>query len=168
MRVLPMLALWVIVACGGGSRSGDPPREPGRRSPHDPRLPPSATAERVKKSLGRAPQSCGEAVQGIDDRSCRMLSVFECLLSAYEVCRPAYGTHMYATAEGDPIRIDYYVRPANGPCAFMVVEDRSADPVGSKGVQELSCTKIEWKSDPANPSCQALSPLDCRSVSGSQ
>lgn len=151
--------------CGGSSPNVDPPRDPMRPSAHEPRLPPSATAQRVLKSLGPAPQSCGEAVQGLDDRSCRMQPVFECLLSAFEVCRPAYGTHMYSTAEGDPIRVDYYVKPGDGRCAFVVVDDKTADPVGRKEVQELECRKIEWKPDPAIDDCQTLQPLECRTLS---
>jgi hypothetical protein len=136
-----------------------------RPSARDPRLPPSQTAQRVLKSLGAAPQNCGEAVQGLDDRSCRMQPVFECLLQAFEVCRPAYGTHMYSTAEGDPIRVDYYVKPSAGPCRFVVVDDKTADPVGRKEVQELECSKIEWKPDVVNTACQTLQPLGCQMLS---
>jgi hypothetical protein len=160
------LALLAALAagCGGSSPNTDPPRDPMRPSARDPRLPPSATTQRVIANLGAAPQSCGEAVQGLGDRSCRMQPVFECLLRAYEVCRPAYGTHMYATAEGDPIRVDYAVKPG-GACAFIVIDDRTADPVGRKEVQELECKKIEWKPDPANTACQTLLPLECRMLS---
>jgi hypothetical protein len=162
--VTPLSA--AAVACGGTSSPNlDPPRDPMRPSSREPRMPPSAVAQRVLKSLGDAPQNCGEAVQGLDDRSCRMQPVHECLLRAFEVCRPAYGTHMYATAEGDPIRVDYYVRPSSGPCAFLVVDDKTADPVGRKEVQELECKKIEWKPDVANPDCQTLQPLECTTLS---
>ncbi len=155
----------LLSACGGGSSNIDPPRDPMRPSARAPRLPPSATADRVKKSLGPAPQHCGEAVQGLGDRTCRMQPVFECLLRAYEVCRPSYGTHMYSTAEGDPVRVDYYVRPTAGPCMFVIVDDKTADPVGRKAVQELECQKVEWKPDAANPDCQTLQPLGCRLLS---
>jgi hypothetical protein len=150
--------------CGGSSRGTDPPRDPMRPSAREPRLPPSRTAQRVLASLGHAPQSCGEHVQPLGDRSCRMQPVLECLLQAYEVCRPAYGTHMYATAEGDPIRVDFAVKSGGG-CAFIVVEDKTADPVGRKEVQEFECKKVEWKPDPANTACQTLLPLQCRMLS---
>ncbi len=166
MRLLLSVIAVSAVACGGSSSPNlDPPRDPLRPSSREPRMPPSAVAARVQKSLGDAPQNCGEAVQGRDDRSCRVQPVFECLLQAYEVCRPAYGTHMYSTAEGDPIRVDYYVRPSGGPCSFLVVDDKTADPVGRKEVQEIECKKIEWKPDPALDNCQVLQPLECRTLS---
>jgi hypothetical protein len=163
-RSAPILLAALATGCGSSSPSTDPARDPARPSARDPRLPPSATTQRMLASLGHAPQNCGESVQGLGDRSCRMQPVFECLLQAFEVCRPAYGTHMYATAEGDPIRVDYAVK-AGGPCAFVVVDDKTADPVGRKEVQELECKKVEWKPDPANTACQTLLPLGCRMVS---
>jgi hypothetical protein len=165
---LPVLLLsFICASCGGGAKSGDPPRHPGRPPPDNPRLPENPTAERARKSLGHGPENCGEAVLPLGDTSCRMQPVFECLLRAYQTCRPAYGTHMFVTSEGDPIRIDYFVKPSAGPCALVVVEDRSADPVGNKGIEERSCSRSEWQPDPANSACQSLAPLECRTLSRS-
>ena len=141
------MVAWLL-GCGG-----PPPRTPSKAA--------SSAVERWQKRLGTVTE-CGEAVRPRGDESCSLQPVHECLHDALQACRPAHGTHLYSTAEGDPVRVDYFVAPENGACVFVVVEDKSADPVGNKGVIEQACRTTSWRPQPDAPGCQALAPVDCR------
>ena len=149
---------WLLVglwACGGG-----PPPKTGPTAA-DPRMPPSDTVARVRQRLGDSAQSCGEAIQGIDHDGCRAQPVLDCVHAAFQAHRPAQGTFMYATAEGDPVRVDYFVVLSGGHARLVVVSDRSADPVGDKGVDEHECSEVRWGEHAERPGCQTLLPERC-------
>lgn len=144
------LAVVGFVACGG-----PPPKTPEKAA--------SSAVARWQKRLGTVTE-CGQAVRPRGDESCSLQPIHECLHDALEACRPAHGTHLYSTSEGDPVRVDYFVAPEKGACLFVVVEDKSADPVGNKGVVEQECRTTSWRPQPDAPGCQALAPVDCRVV----
>ncbi|MBK7584011.1 MAG: hypothetical protein IPI67_27920 [Myxococcales bacterium] len=150
------LLLCSVFACGGAQHVPD-----GRPTAADPRMPPSGTVVRVRERLGDSPQACGEAVEGIDSEGCRAQPVLECIHAAFEANRPAQGTHMYATAEGDPVRVDYFVIVSSGHPTLVVVTDRTADPVGDKAVEEQECLDARWSEHSTPPACQALVPGRC-------
>lgn len=140
-------AALVLVACGGSQ----PPAK----------LPMNSTAERVNDSAGTTVEDCGEFDEPRDDNTCRLKRIEECVVNALDACRPAHGTHVYYTAEGDPVRVDFFSLPENGACKLVTVTDRSHDPVGKFGVNEEVCEHHEWKSEGGRDSCELLSLSGC-------
>ena len=166
LSLLVALAFASGVACG--SDRGPHPDAPHKPTAHDPRVPPSTLSASVRRSLGQSPRDCGEVVAGLDNRECDVRRIFDCLKSAYDRCAPAHGVHMYTGAEGDPIRIDYFVKPEGGGCSFTVVEDLSHDPVGKKGIKQTACSEVRWKAHHSLENCEVLVPSDCRQVATAQ
>lgn len=147
--------LSLVAACGGG-----PPAKTGPTAA-DPRMAPSDTVARVRQRLGSAAQNCGEAVQGSEDQGCRAQPVLECVHAAFQAARPAHGTFMYATAEGDPVRLDYFVVLSGGRPKLALVSDRTADPVGDKSIDEHECAEVRWGEHAERAGCQTLVPDRC-------
>lgn len=121
----------------------------------------SQVAREIELRLGDGTRDCGESVRSLDDRSCSLQRVHECLHSALESCAPARGVHLFSSPEGDPIRQDLFVVKERGSCSLVVVEDRGADPVAKTGVTARACRTATWRPQADAPGCQTLEPLDC-------
>jgi hypothetical protein len=148
-----LLAAGVCVACG----SGPPP----------PSATPSPRVTELRRTAGTTIQDCGEGVEARDDHKCRIQPVLECVEAALRSCRPAQGTHLYSTGEGDPVRVDYFVvQKAGGGCEFVVVEDRSRDPLGPGKPTELVCGDAGWQPHPRIRGCDVLAPSACAARGG--
>ncbi len=141
------IAAFALVACGGSQ----PPAE----------LPISSTAQRVQDSAGTTVEDCGEFDEPRGDSTCRLKRIEECVMNALEACRPAHGTHVSFTGEGDPVRVDYFALTENGACKLVTVTDRSRDPIGHKPVVEEECRRHEWKPDGMREGCELLSLSEC-------
>jgi len=132
-------------------------------SPPPRTLSPSDSVERLRREAGPTLQDCGEASEGRDEEKCKIQPVLACVHAALKNCRAAQGTHQFLAGEGDPVRIDYFVvEHPGGACDFVVVEDRSADPLASRRPSEMTCSGVSWKPHPAIPSCEVLEPKGCR------
>lgn len=140
--------VWLLTACGASERVA-------------PERPPGNAVEHWQRKLGGRVQDCGNARQGVQDETCAVQRVFECLHGALEVCRPAHGVWYSLTGEGDAVRTDYFVADKSGACVYVVIEDRSTDPLAKPPVVERECRSASWTPQPAQPSCQVLSPVDC-------
>jgi len=121
----------------------------------------SPQARQMQDRLGGTFQDCGQFDEPRHDQSCRLRRVEECVISALQACRPAHGTHQFWTEEGDPVRVDYFTYTDQGACQLMLVEDRSADPIGKTGVTRKVCRSHTWQAQPGKPSCELLSFSDC-------
>ncbi len=121
----------------------------------------SDQARHMQDRIGSAFQDCGEFDEPRDDQSCRLRRIEECVISALDACRAAHGAHTFWTAEGDPVRVDYFVYTDQGACRLMLVEDRSADPIGKTGVSEKVCAKHSWQPQTDKESCELLSLSEC-------
>lgn len=126
-----------------------------------PKVAMSDQARHMQDRIGSTFEDCGEFDEPRDDQSCRLHPIQVCLISALDACRSAHGAHTFWTAEGDPVRVDYFVYVDQGACRLMTVEDRSADPIGKTGVTEQVCTKHTWQPQPDQASCELLSLTDC-------
>ncbi len=156
MQATYVTVVWsgLLAACGAQERVA-------------PETAPKAAVQHWKKKLGRTAQDCGNARQGTVSATCAPQRLFECMHAALGVCRPAHAVWFTLTGEGDAIRTDYFVVDKSGTCTFVVVTDRSADPLAKPPVTEQECRSASWKPEPDNPSCQILSPVDCgRGVHG--
>lgn len=142
------IALIFVGGCGGQERVA-------------PERPPASAVSHWEKKLGPSAQDCGQARQGAQGDACAAQRVFECLHSALSVCRPARGVWFTLTGEGDAVRSDFFVADKAGVCTFVVVQDRSADPLAKPPIAEQECRSASWQPQPDNPSCQILSPVDC-------
>jgi len=91
------------------------------------------------------------------------------VLAAYKACRPAHASYLYFASEGDEMRVDWIVmvRPG-GACDFVVVEDRSADPLGPRKPIDRVCAAVDWKSHPQIEGCELLEPKNCSARSPSR
>lgn len=143
----------VLGSAAAACASSPPPRT----------LSPSSSVERLRRESGPTLQDCGEAQEGRDEEKCKIQPVLACVHAALKSCRAAQGTHQFLAGEGDPVRIDYFVveRPG-GACDFVVVEDRTADPLAPRAPSEMSCSGASWKPHPSIPSCEVLEPMGCR------
>lgn len=121
----------------------------------------SPQARHMQDRLGGTFQDCGEFDEPLHDQSCRLRPVEECMISALDACRAAHGVHVFRTEEGDPVRVDYFAYVDQGACRLMLVEDRSADPIGKTGVTEKVCRSHSWQPQPDRQSCQLLSFSEC-------
>ncbi len=144
------LVCWALAAA---ACAGSPPPTPAR--------PQSSVAREWQHRLGGGVRDCGESVQDLDDRSCSLQRVHECLHAALGACAPARGVHLYSSPEGDSIRVDYFVAKERGACILVVVEDQGGDPVGNKGIVTRSCRTASWRPQRDAPGCQVLDPVDC-------
>jgi len=149
-----MAALGKVSACASG------------RSP--PNVPPSSAVTELRRSAGPTVQDCGEAVETREEGKCRVQPIFECVKRAHDTCRAAQGTHLFSTDEGDDVRIDYFVRERpGGACDFIVIEDRSQDPLAPKTPQTQTavyvqlCARVGWKPHATIPACDVFAPTAC-------
>jgi hypothetical protein len=126
-----------------------------------PRVAMGNAARHMQDRIGATFQDCGEFDEPRRDQSCRLRRVEECMISALDACRPAHGAHVFWTEEGDPVRVDYFSYTDRGACRLMLVEDRSADPIGKTGVSEKVCAAHSWQPQPGRDSCELLSVSNC-------
>jgi hypothetical protein len=124
---------------------------------------PGTAAQRLSRTAGPTVQDCGEASESIGETGCRIQPVGECVMTAFKSCRGAHGVHMYFAGEGDPVRVDWFVvEKARGSCEFVIVEDRSNDPLGPKAPEERHCESVSWGAHPGIAGCQVLKPAGCQ------
>jgi hypothetical protein len=139
--ILLTIAACAAVSCGGAERV--------------PAVPPSSTVNELRESAGDAVQDCGQAIETKSDTTCKVHPVGECIQAALRDCRAAYGLREYFTAEGDPVRDDWFVlSDGQGGCELVLVEDRSADPLAARKPSLQVCDGIEWKPHDAIASCE--------------
>ena len=144
-----LFALGVLaIACGSSRRP--------------PQAPPSPLVDRLRREAGRGIQDCGEAVEKWEEQKCHTRPVGECVLSAYKACRPAHGSYVFFASEGDDMRVDWLVMvKPGGACDFVIVDDRTADPLGPRTPSDKVCSTVDWKAHPQIEGCEILDPKSC-------
>jgi hypothetical protein len=138
--------------------ASDPPRA---------RVGPGTAAQRLSRSAGPTVQDCGEASESIGETGCRIQPVGECVMTAFKSCRGAHGVHMYFAGEGDPVRVDWFVVEKGGRgggCEFVMIEDRSNDPLGPQAPEERHCESVTWGKHPGIAGCDVLQPTGCKTT----
>lgn len=115
------------------------------------------------RNAGLGIQDCGEVIENTDETRCQTRAVGECVEQAFKACRPAHANYVFYAGEGDSVRIDWIVMVrAGGACDFVVVEDRSADPLAPRTPTPQVCDPPGWKDHPAIKGCEVLDPKNCR------
>jgi hypothetical protein len=146
--------VWAIGALGIASACASRPPPPN--------VPPSSAVTELHRTAGPTVQDCGEAVETRDEDKCRVQPIFDCVKRAHDACRAAQGTHLFSTDEGDAVRVDYFVRERpGGACDFIVIEDRSRDPLAPKTPQLQICAQVGWKPHATIPACDVFAPTAC-------